>query len=120
MENKRKTGKKYEEKAAGILEENGYVIKEKNYFGKHGELDIIAVKNNVMAIVEVKYRRSSEYGTGLEAIDRVKMKRIYRTTQEYIYENCIEDMDIRFDCIYFSGDKVSWIKNIAWGDEIGF
>ena len=120
MANNRKTGKIYEEKAAKILEKNGYVIKEKNYFGRHGELDLIAAKGDLLVIIEVKYRKTTEYGNGLEAIDRTKMKRIYRTTQEYLYKNRVYDMDIRFDCIYFSGDEATWIKNIAWGDEIGF
>lgn len=27
---------------------------------------------------------------------------------------------IRFDCISFLGEKISWTKNLTWGDEIGF
>lgn len=32
----------------------------------------------------------------------------------------MEDYDIRFDCISYLKDEQEWLKNILWGDEIGF
>ena len=40
--NKREKGSIYEERAAEFLEKNSYRILDKNYHGKHGEIDLIA------------------------------------------------------------------------------
>lgn len=120
MVNRRQLGKEYEDRATKILEENGYKIIKKNYFGRYGEIDIIAQKKNLLAIVEVKFRKTRKYGEGIEAVDIRKIRRMYKTAKEFIYKKKLYDMDIRFDCIYFLDSEVFWTKNIAWGDEIGF
>ena len=43
--NKRKKGSLYENRAAEFLERNSYEILEKNYYGRHGEIDLIALKD---------------------------------------------------------------------------
>lgn len=118
--NKRKKGNLYENKAAEFLEENSYKILEKNYYGKYGEIDLIALKDGQIIFIEVKYRETSEYGYGVEAVDKRKARRIYRTAEEYLVKNHMEDYDIRFDCISYLKNEQKWLKNILWGDEIGF
>ncbi|MDU1910049.1 YraN family protein [Fusobacterium sp.] len=118
--NKRKKGSLYEEKAAKFLEENSYRILEKNYHGKHGEIDLIALKDRQIIFVEVKYRETFDYGYGIEAVDKRKAKRMYKTAEEYLIKNHIEDYNIRFDCISYLKNEQKWFKNILWGDEIGF
>ena len=110
--NKREKGSIYEERAAEFL--------EKNYHGKHGEIDLIALKDRQIVFIEVKYRETSKYGDGVEAVDKRKAVRIYKTAEEYLIKNHIVDHDVRFDCISYLGDKQKWLKNILWGDEIGF
>lgn len=118
--NKRKKGSLYEEKAAKFLEGNSYRILEKNYHGKHGEIDLIALKDRQIIFVEVKYRETFDYGYGIEAVDKRKAKRMYKTAEEYLIKNHIEDYNIRFDCISYLKNEQKWFKNILWGDEIGF
>ena len=118
--NKRKKGSLYEDRAAEFLEENSYKILEKNYRGRYGEIDLIALKDGQIIFIEVKYRETSEYGYGVEAIDKKKARRIYKTAEEYLIKNHIEDYDIRFDCISYLKNEQKWFKNILWGDEIGF
>ena len=118
--NKRKKGSIYEERAAEFLEKNSYEILEKNYHGKHGEIDLIALKDGQIIFIEVKYRETSEYGYGVEAVDKRKAVRIYKTAEEYLIKNHMEDHNIRFDCISYLGENQEWLKNILWGDEIGF
>ncbi len=118
--NKRKKGSLYEDRAAEFLEENLYKILEKNYHGRYGEIDLIALKDGQIIFIEVKYRETSEYGYGVEAIDKKKARRIYKTAEEYLIKNHIEDYDIRFDCISYLKNEQKWFKNILWGDEIGF
>ncbi|AVQ28135.1 MULTISPECIES: YraN family protein [Fusobacterium] len=118
--NKREKGSIYEERAAEFLEKNSYRILDKNYHGKHGEIDLIALKDRQIVFIEVKYRETSKYGDGVEAVDKRKAVRIYKTAEEYLIKNHIVDHDVRFDCISYLGDKQKWLKNILWGDEIGF
>lgn len=72
MKNNRAIGNIYEKKAQSYIEKRGYNIIDTNYYGKHGELDIIAKKDTILVIIEVKYRKSLKYGSGLEAIDKKK------------------------------------------------
>ena len=47
---KRKVGSLYEEKALLYLQENGFTILERNFRTKVGEIDIIAIKNNILRL----------------------------------------------------------------------
>ena len=54
--NKRKIGDEYEKIAAAYLENNGYIILEKNYRCRNAEIDIIAKNDSYICFVEVKDR----------------------------------------------------------------
>lgn len=118
--NTKQKGDKYEEKAAEFLKERSYKILERNYRNKQGEIDIIAAKGGQIVFVEVKYRETSKFGYGAEAVDRKKLLKIYRAAMIYLTEKNLEDAECRFDCISYLGDSFKWDKNIVWGDEIGF
>lgn len=75
-ENKRQTGSFYEDKAAEYLESIGYDIICRNFYGKGGEIDIVAKDNEALVFVEVKYRSSVRYGFPEEAVDYRKQYRI--------------------------------------------
>lgn len=120
MENNRKIGDKYEEKAVDLLISNGYEILERNYRVRAGEIDIIARKAGIIVFVEVKYRKNQKFGYGIEAVDYRKIRRIYKAAEIYLMLNKKLSSKIRFDCISFLGEKISWTKNLTWGDEIGF
>lgn len=115
MKNNREIGDKYEEKAVKLLISRGYKILERNYRVKAGEIDIIAKFEDTIVFIEVKYRKTLKYGYGLEAVDYRKIRRIL-----YLTLNKKLSSKIRFDCISFLGEKISWTKNLTWGDEIGF
>lgn len=119
MKNNRFCGNVYEEKAVLILEKASYTILERNYRTKHGEIDIIAEKEDILVFVEVKYRRSSKFGYGEDAVTSQKMFRIFQVAQEYVTFHALNNMRMRFDCISFLGEEYIWKKDIAWGDEIG-
>jgi len=55
-------GKQGEEHAVAFLQSNGYDILETNWVFQKAEVDIIAFKNNILAVVEVKTRSSLEFG----------------------------------------------------------
>nr|MBQ8251997.1 YraN family protein [Lachnospiraceae bacterium] len=104
--NKRKIGADYEEIAAGYLESKGYRILERNYRCRYGEVDIIAVRDGMLVIVEVKYRSSTGCGEPAEAVDVRKQRRICRVTMDYLMRHqYFYGKPCRFDVISICGDN---------------
>lgn len=113
-------GKNYETKALTILVKNGFDLCCKNYRGSLGEIDLIVKKDELIVFVEVKFRKTKAFGSGLEAVDIKKRKKIYVTALEYLDESELYEAQYRFDTIAFDEKKYEWIKDCLWGDEIGF
>ena len=63
-----------EDLAVEELEKNGYEIVERNWRYKKAEIDIIARKNEVLAIVEVKTRSSDYFGDPQDFVNTKKLK----------------------------------------------
>ena len=95
-ENTRETGRRAEAVAARQMEKAGYRILAKNYFGPHGEIDIVAEKDGYTVFTEVKYRSSEEMGRPIEAVTKRKQEHIIETAKEYIAEYRAEG-NFRFD-----------------------
>ena len=85
--NNRAVGSIYEEKIAAFLKQNGFVILERNYRCKQGEIDIIAKDGSYFVFIEVKYRASGSAGFSLEAIDHRKALRIRNAAVYYLYSH---------------------------------
>lgn len=92
-------GKLGEEKAAKYLQKEGYYIKERNYRTKIGEIDIIAVKSNIIAFVEVKTRTNISYGFPYEAVNWKKQDKIIKSSLIYIKQKKLIDFQMRYDII---------------------
>ena len=112
-QNNRKIGAYEENIATKYLSDNGYKIIEKNFFTKIGEIDIIANdEDDVLCFIEVKYRKSKNFGEGLEAVDKKKQRRIYNSARIYMCLNHIkEDRKCRFDVVSILDDEITLIKN---------
>jgi putative endonuclease len=91
-------GKLGEQKAVDFLVENGYEIKYKNYRYLKAEIDIIAQKANILAIVEVKSRSSDFLENIAETVNQKKIKLLVLAADYYVTENNL-DVDVRFDII---------------------
>lgn len=72
------TGKKAEQAAANYLEMRGFKILETNWRRPHCEVDIIAHKKSAIYFVEVKYRKNTVQGGGLDYITDAKLARMRR------------------------------------------
>lgn len=97
----KKFGDEGEELAVELLVNKGYEIIKRNYrFGK-GELDIIAKdpKEEGLVFIEVKSRKSLEYGHPEESITKSKIKQLKRIAELYLYENDVKEILCRFDVI---------------------
>ena len=112
MTDKRKIGEMGEEAAARYLVRKGYVIRDRNFRLRMGELDIVAVdKDGCTVFIEVKTRKNADYGYPSQFVDRKKQQRLKRTAEIY----CGKDMYMRFDIIevyYELRDNIMYIKEI--------
>ena len=110
-------GKLGEEIASNYLIEQGYHIYQKNFRCQVGEIDIIAIdkKNNrELVFVEVKSRSQDKYGTPVDAVNRNKIRRMYKTAECFIVANHLENSYMRFDVIeiYEKADKMLHINHL--------
>jgi putative endonuclease len=99
MVSKTKKGTIGEDVAVDYLMKKGYRIIQRNYRFEHGEIDIVAEDGNVLVFVEVKARRSKEFGEPEEAVTSCKRGKIRATADGYLFENDIDDKECRFDVI---------------------
>lgn len=91
-------GKKGEVLAQRYLVENDYELRHLNWRYKKNEIDIIAIKNNLLVVVEVKTRTNDYFENPKEAVTRKKQKFIILATEAYINEFDI-NLETRFDVI---------------------
>lgn len=91
-----------EDKAADYLEEKGYRIVARNWRHGHRDLDIVARKGTVLAIVEVKTRRNTLFGQAETAVDRNKIRQLTIAANTFV-KTYMVDADIRFDIVTVVG-----------------
>lgn len=104
-------GEKIAEK---YLTSKGYRVLEKNYRIKTGEIDLIALKNNLLVFVEVKARTGLSYGYPYEAVHRQKQRKIIKTALYYMKSKNMNLYQPRFDIVeVYLGNKkgVNHIEN---------
>ena len=112
MLNKRSLGTEKEELAASYLEEQGVVILDKNFYFRGGELDIVAKDGEYLCFIEVKYRKSRQFGFPEEAVTTAKQQKIIQGAKLYLYQKRYPvDMPCRFDVISICQDEINWIKD---------
>lgn len=88
-----------EEQAASYLDNNGYKIIERNYRCRYGEIDIIALKHDILCFIEVKTRASIKYGAPCEAVDARKKQHIVRCAYDYMDTFNGDYKDIRIEIV---------------------
>ncbi|MDX1349107.1 MAG: YraN family protein [Putridiphycobacter sp.] len=107
-------GEKGEALAKAFLEKKGYEILSTNYRFKKLEIDIIAIYQNQLVVVEVKTRQSPYLAGPEDTVSKTKQKGIVKCANNYITENEI-DIDTRFDIISVilnqKGTKIEHIED---------
>lgn len=88
---------------SNYLKNLGFIIIDRNYHTKYGEIDIIASKDGKIHFVEVKTRKSLLFGTPEEAYSLKKQDRIIKTALSYLKDNNINK--------FFQIDLVALILN---------
>jgi putative endonuclease len=110
MNNTVETGKYWEDRAASYLTDKGYKIIHQNYRFKHGEIDLITMKDNVLVFAEVKYRQNADFGYPEEFVTKQKAKMVKMTASHYIFKVNWQK-NIRFDIISILGKEIEHFED---------
>lgn len=100
-------GKLGEELAVAYLQKEGYTILATNWVYQKAEIDILAQKENILAVVEVKTRSSIEFGLPQDFVKPKKIQLLVKAVDAYINQNEI-DANVRFDIIAIHKEKGSY------------
>lgn len=106
-----------EDLASDFLINKGYKIIERNFRKGYGEIDIVAVKENILVFVEVKTRTTPLFGGAVEAISYSKLQKLIRTCQFYKMTHPKLPDSMRIDAILIDLDKDK-INNIEYLENI--
>ena len=106
-------GTVYETISIKYLKKNGFKILERNFRAVTGEIDIIAFKNDVYHIVEVKGKENLSFGYPREMINNEKIRKIKNTTKCYFLQKRknIDECYVCFDVIEIVGDNLEFLEN---------
>ncbi len=112
---KQKFGESGEAIAARHLKKKGYRIIETNYRTKIGEIDLIAKDKDTIVFVEVKSRRSWQFGNPKAAVTPQKQRKISMVALQYLKSIHRSNASARFDvaAVTITRDKphIEIIKN---------
>ena len=119
--NRRETGALGENIAADYLAKHGYIIRERNFRTREGEIDIIAEKDGTLVFVEVRAKTSKQFGTAEESITERKKKRLIALAEAYLSDCAEQPASCRIDIIAIQLDaqgeliRLNMIENaIDW------
>ncbi|MGD9116200.1 MAG: YraN family protein [Dehalococcoidia bacterium] len=81
---RRDTGILGEKLAKDYLKRRGYRIRQTNYRCPEGEIDIVAERKDCLVFVEVKTRRSLEFGSPEESVTAGKREKLRAAAARYL------------------------------------
>ena len=105
-------GDKGEEKVVWKYRLKGYKILSRNFSCRYGELDIVAQKGDIIAVIEVKTRKNAKFANACEFVDFRKQEKIKNTTNIFLQKNKLTEYNIRFDVaeVYTESNTVNIIE----------
>ena len=108
--NTRAIGNAGEDMACDYLKKRGWTIVARNVRCGRNEIDIIARRRRLTAFIEVKRRKSADFGRPAEAVNRDKQARIARAAAIYLQENDMPVAQVRFDVIEILPGEIRHIE----------
>ena len=83
-----------------------------------GEIDLIMREGSTTVFVEVRYRRSAQFGGAAASVTRSKQHKLLQTARLWLarHNGSFDTVDCRFDVLAFTGNDVEWFKD-AFNDR---
>jgi putative endonuclease len=110
-------GRAAETLAERFLAAEGLVVIARNFRCRAGELDLVCLDAEVLAIVEVRQRARSDFGGALGSVTRAKRRKLMRAAQFFL--RCStrwRGRVLRFDVVALQGDPgvgqdLVWVRD---------
>lgn len=97
-------GKAGEELAVKHLLNKGYKILARNYRYLKAEVDIIARKENTLAVIEVKTRSTPDFGDPQDFVKKKQITQLVKAVDHFVNSENL-DVEVRFDIIAIIQNK---------------
>lgn len=102
-------GRVGEEVVARYLDRKGLHVLDRNWRCADGEIDIVALSDATLVIIEVKTRLGVGHGHPLEAIDEIKLRRLQHLARAWRDTHPINSNEIRIDAAAVIVDRTGKI-----------
>lgn len=106
----REKGNLAEDKGVEFLQNHGYMIVERNFYSRFGEIDIIASKDEILHFIEVK--SALDYESAVQNITSQKLSRIIKTLHVYLKKNALH-VEFMVDALIVTPKSVEIVNNIT-------
>jgi len=112
------TGRAAEQRVDRAARRRGWRRIARNYNVRGGELDLVYRTNELLVIVEVRYRAGNDYGGAAASVTPSKQRRIILATRHFLSEHpAYAHRPIRFDVVGVdSSDQLDWIENAFYAE----
>jgi putative endonuclease len=102
------------------LQRQGLRLIERNYRCRFGEIDLVMCDGGTVVFIEVRYRRSRQFGHPAETVDARKRERLCRAGSHFIQHRArLRESPCRFDVVTVEpnarGHRVSWFPHAFEG-----
>jgi putative endonuclease len=109
-------GHKSERQAGKYLVRQGLKLLQRNYRTPFGEIDLIMQQKETLVFVEVRFRRSNDFGTPAETVDLRKQAKLRASAEHYLQRNKDKAQQAcRFDIVAITvnqnGETFQWLQN---------
>jgi ribonuclease HII len=91
--------------AGEFLESKGHQILARNWKTRFCEIDIISLKDGIVYVIEVKYRRNANQGGGIAAITPKKLQHMRFAAELFITNKKLHNHEVRLAVVSMSGDN---------------
>jgi putative endonuclease len=106
-----KSGRIAEDRALAYLQTQGLVLIKRNFRSRRGEIDLIMRDADTLVFVEVRQRRSRQFGDAAASITAVKRARLWRCA-EFFLQRYPSASSCRFDAVCIDGEALTWLRHI--------
>jgi putative endonuclease len=109
---KKQCGAFFEDYACQFLTAHGLQLLTRNYQCRYGEIDLIMRDPDTLIFIEVRYRRSSQFGGATASVDRIKQHRLIAAAQHYRDQSFhTDELFCRFDVLAIEGHTLYWFAD---------
>jgi putative endonuclease len=107
-------GQRGEELAANELARRGFEIVERNWHCRIGEVDIVARRDGVWTLFEVRTRRGRAFGTPEASVTPTKMGRMADVASLYLSEHGVNvhEVDWRIGLVAVEMDEAGYLLRV--------